>query len=389
MLKSLKFSFPGFSVFGISVMDRYLIGELFGPFIFGVGVFSSLGVAIGSLFDLMRKITEAALPIEVAAKVFLLQMPLFIFYALPMGMLLATLLSYSRLSGDSELIALRSCGVSIYRLILPALIMSLIVTAIAFLFNEWVVPASKYEATITLQKALNEDRKDYQESNIIYPEYGSIKNPNGEEKEILTRLFYAEEFDGEVMKNLTILDRSQTGMNQIVVSESAVWNPQQNNWDFFNGTIYLVSSDSSYRNILRFEHHQLQLPRTPFDFAQKRRDYPEMNILQAREELKLAQLSNDTKRVRKLLIRIHQKIALPFACLAFGLVGAILGCRPQRTNKATGFGVSVLVIFAYYLLMSMGDALGLSSVISPWLAAWLPNIFGLGTGSFLLLRMSQ
>ncbi|HEY9848200.1 MAG TPA: LptF/LptG family permease [Leptolyngbyaceae cyanobacterium] len=388
MLKSLKFSFPVFSLFGISVMDRYLIGELIGPFVFGVGVFSSLGVAIGSLFDLMRKITEAALPIEVAAKVSLLQMPLFIFYALPMGMLLAALLTYSRLSSDSELIALRSCGVSIYRLILPALIMSIIVTAIAFLFNEWVVPASKYEATLTLQKALNQEQKNYQESNIIYPEYGTIKKDNGEETEILSRLFYAEQFDGAVMKNLTILDRSQTGMNQIVVSESAVWNPQQNNWDFFNGTIYLVSSDSSYRNILRFEHHQLQLPRTPLDFAQKRRDYPEMNILQAREELKLAQLSNDTKRIRKLLIRIHQKIALPFACLAFGLVGAILGCRPQRTNKATGFGVSVLVIFAYYLLMSMGDALGLSAVIPAWLAAWLPNIFGLGVGSLLLIRMS-
>ena len=370
-------------------MDRYLFSELLGPFIFGVGIFSSLGVAIGSLFDLMRKITDAALPLQVAAKVSLLQMPLFIFYALPMSMLLAALLTYSRLSSDSELIALRSCGVSIYRLLIPAIIMSLIVTAISFWFNEVIVPASKYEASITLQKALNQEQKDYQESNIIYPEYASIKKPDGKKYEILSRLFYAEEFNGEVMKNLTILDRSRPGINQIVVSESAVWNPTQNTWDFFNGTIYIVAADSSYRNILRFEHQQLQLPRTPLDFAQKSRDFQEMNIVEATEQLKLARLSNDTKRIRKISIRIQQKIALPFACLVFGLVGAVLGCRPQRTTKATGFGISVLVIFAYYLLMSMGDALGLSGIVPNWTAAWLPNLFGGGIGVWLLWRLGQ
>lgn len=388
-MPKFKFAFSFFPISGISIVDRYLFSELLGPFIFGVGIFSSLGVAIGSLFDLMRKIADAALPLEVAAKVSLLQLPLFIFYALPMGMLLATLLTYSRLSSDSELIAMRSCGLSIYRLLIPALIMSLIVTAIAFAFNEVIVPAAKYEGTITLQKALKQDRKNYQESNIIYPEYGNIKKPNGEESEILTRLFYAEEFNGEVMKNLTILDRSQSGINQIVVSESAVWNPEQNVWDFFNGTIYIVAADSSYRNILRFQHQQLQLPRTPLDFAKKGRDFQEMNILQAREELKLAKLSNDRKRIRKISIRIQQKIALPFACLVFGIVGSVLGCRPQRTTKATGFGVSVVVIFAYYLLMSMGDALGLSGIIPTWTAGWLPNLFGSAVGIWLLLRVAR
>jgi lipopolysaccharide export system permease protein len=386
---SKSFNPSGWLVPGVSVMDRYIVSELFGPFLFGVGAFSSLGIAIGSVFYLVRRVTESGLPMAIATKVSLLQMPYYVFFALPMGMLLAALIAYSRLSSDSELIALRSCGVSIYRLLVPAIVMSLIVTAIAFTLNEFVVPAANYEARQTLDSALKEDRSDFEESNIIYPEFRDIKQPDGNKANVLTRLFYAEQFDGQEMKGLTILDRSQSGLNQIVTSEKAKWNPVENTWDFFNGTIYVVSPDSSYRSILRFDHHQLQLPRAPLDLAEKGREFQEMNLIQAQEELQLLRPSGNKRKIRKLVIRIHQKIALPFACVVFGLVGSALGIRPQRTNKATGFGISVLVIFAYYLLMSMGDALGLSGVMPPELAAWLPNLFGVGVGIWLLFRLNR
>lgn len=383
-LKPSGWLFPG-----VSIMDRYIISELFAPFLFGVGAFSSLGIAIGSVFYLVRRVTESGLPMAIATKVSLLQMPYYVFFALPMGMLLATLIAYSRLSSDSELIALRSSGVSIYRLLVPAMLLSLVVCAIAFTLNEFVVPAANYEARQTLDLALKEDRSDFTESNIIYPEFRDIKQPDGKKVNVLTRLFYAEQFDGQQMKGLTIVDRSQSGLNQIVTSESAKWNPVENKWDFFNGTIYVVSPDSSYRSILRFDHHQLQLPRAPLDLAGKGKQFEEMNIAQAQEELQLLQGSNNKRKIRKLIIRIHQKIALPFACIVFGLVGSALGIRPQRTSKATGFGISVLVIFAYYMLMSVGDALGLSGAAPPQLAAWLPNLFGLAVGIWLLFRLNR
>lgn len=383
--KSAFFNFSG----GISVMDRYLIAELLPPFLFGVGLFSSVAVTIGTLFDLMRKISDAGLAPAIAMKIFLLQLPYFVAFALPASMLLATLITYSRLSSDSELIALRSFGIHIYRLLMPAICLGIVVTGTCFWLNEFVVPAAKYEATQTLQIALNRQQKDFQESNIIYPEYNKVTQADGRRKEVMTRLFYAEEFDGERMRGLTVLERSRSGVNGIVVSESAVWNQAQNTWDFYNGTTYLVAPDGSYQHIMRFEHQQLQLPRAPLDFARRGRDYAEMNIVQALEELKLISLSNDSKKIRKLEIRIHQKIALPFSCLIFGLVGSILGIRPQRTNKATGFGISVLIIFAYYLLMTLGDVFGLGGILPPEIAAWLPNIFGITMGSWLLWRLAR
>lgn len=384
-----KSKFPISLLPSLSVMDRYIITELIPPFVFGMGLFSSVGVTIGSLFDLMRRAVDQGLPATLVLTVLLLSLPQFMAYAFPTSVLLATLLTYSRLSSDSELIALRSCGVSIYRLVLPGIVLSFVITGLTFAFNEYVVPAANYQATLTLEKALNQEKPSFKERNIFYREYGLVEQANGTQENMLKRLFYAQKFDGEQMQGLTILDWSQKGLNQIVTADSAVWNFAQSTWDFFNGTIYLIAPDASYRNIVRFEHQQLQLPRTPLDLANKGRDYDEMNIAQARERLKLERLSGDEADIRKLLIRIQQKIALPFACVVFGLVGGALGNSPQRTNKATGFGVSVLVIFIYYMLMAIGDALGLSNYLPPVVAAWLPNLLGFSVGGFLLFRTAQ
>ncbi len=373
----------------VSVMDRYIISELLPPFFFGVGVFSSLGVAIGTMFDLVRKVSESGLPLTLAMKILLLKLPFFIVLAFPMSMLLSTLLTYSRMSSDSELIALRSCGVSIYRLVLPAIVMGAVVTGITFFFNELVVPAANYEASVTLDRAVKKKTVFFQENNIIYPEFRKVRRESGAKEEVLVRLFYAEKFDGQRMKGLTILERSQPDVNQILVAESATWDTETNVWNFYNGTIYIVAPDSSYRNIVKFEKQQLNLPRAPLDMASQTRDYDEMNIAESQEYLKLLRQSGKDKKIRKLIIRIQQKYSLPFACLAFGLVGAALGTKPQRTSKATGFGICVVLVFSYYLLMSIGDALGLSGVLSPVMAGWLPTLCGLAMGIVVLVRASQ
>lgn len=375
---------------GLSVMDRYLAAELIQPFLFGVGAFSSVGLAVGTLFDLVRKITDSNLPIEIAVQVLLLQLPQFISYALPMSTLLAAIMAYGRLSSDSELIALRSCGVSVYRLVVPALVLSLVVTAMSFLFNEMVVPAANYQASTTLEKALNEEKPVHTETNIFYPEYGEIAQPDGEKNQQLRRLFYADLFDGQRMIGLTVLNWSEQGLlNQIVTSESAVWNPTQEVWDFSNGTIYAISPDASYRDIVRFKTRQLNLPRTPLDLVDKGRDSNEMNIAQSLEYMQIVQLGGDEKRLLKVKVRLHQRIAFPFVCLVFGIVGAALGIRPQRTGRGTSFGISVIVIFAYYLIGFMTGAFGQLAILSPFMAAWLPNFFGLGAGGFLVHRAAR
>lgn len=359
------------------------------PFLFGLGLFTSLGVSVGALFELIRKMAESNLPLGVATQIFLLSMPQFVAYALPMSTLLAALMAYSRLSSDSELVALRSCGISVFRMVLPAIVLSLLATGIAFAFNELIVPSANYQAALTLAEALDREKLPFQEKNILYQEFEDVVGEDGESRKQLSRLFYSKRFDGESMLGVTILDFTRGELSQIVSAQSAAWNQDQDTWDFYDGTIYVISSDGSFRNIVRFQEQQVQLPRTPLDLASRELDYGEMNIAQSQERLQLLMQTGDEDKVRTLRVRIQQKWALPFACLVFGLVGSVLGTKPKQTGRATSFAISVLVIFAYYLLFSITQAIAETGSISPFLGAWLPNLLGLTAGIGLLFQASR
>ena len=217
------------SLLPFSLMDRYLTKELVPPFLFGVGAFSSLAVSIGAVFELLRKVVESGLPLATAVQVFLLTLPTYIVLAFPMSTLLATLMTYSRLSSESELIALRGCGVSVYRIVLTAVMLSFVVTGITFAFQEQIAPAAKYQAAITLDKALKSGAPAIsKQDNFLYAEKREIKE-DGKKRKVLTRLYYADQFDGKQFKGLTIIDRSQQqtkeGFNQIIVAKTARISP--------------------------------------------------------------------------------------------------------------------------------------------------------------------
>jgi lipopolysaccharide export system permease protein len=370
----------------ISIMDRYLSTEMVAPFLFGVGAFSSIALVIGSLFELVRLITDAGLGIFTAVQIFALQLPQFMMYSFPMSVLLGTLISYSRLSSDGEITALRSSGISAYRLVVPALVLSFLVSGMTFLFSEILVPSANWQAKTILRSALNQDNLQFKSKDIFYQQYGEVTQPDGSREQSLIRSFYARRFDGKKMKGLTILDFSQGTLQQVLSAESAVWLPSLNVWNLENGTTYLIGNDGSYRSILRFARQQLRLPRAPLDLANEQRNSAEMNIKELSRHIELVRASGNFKEAKKLEVSLQQKYALPFICVVFALVGSPLGMRPQRTSAARGFGLSILIIFGYYLLLFICGALGQVEILSAIAAAWLPNLLGLGAGVFLLSR---
>lgn len=368
----------------LSLMDRYIARELTLPFLFGVGAFSSIAVSIGALFELIRKVAEAGLPASLAFEIFLLSLPTFTVLAFPMSTLLATMMTFSRLSSDSELIAMRGCGVSVKRIVVPAVILSLLITALSFTVNEVVAPASTERAAVLLARALNKEKPPFKEGNITFQQ---------QEDDELIRFFHAESFDGTTMKGITVVDFSQDesedGLKQIVSADAATWDFARNLWEFSNGTIYAVSANGSFRQIIRFDQQDLQLPRTPLDLAKRPKKEEEMNIAETREYMNILKQTGDEKAVRKLAVAIQRKYSIPFACVVFGLVGSAVGVRPQRTGKATSFGVSVVIIFGYYLLSFITSAMGEAGVITPFLAGWVPLFIGLSAGVYLLAQVSR
>jgi len=373
-----------------SIMDRYIARETISPFLFGLGAFSSLGIAIGVLFELIREITDSEISWTIALKIFGLQLPYYISLSLPMAVLLGALLGYSRLSSDNEIVALRSCGVSLQRIVRPAIFLGVLIAGLNFTFDQVIVPEARYEAKMTLLRAMKDEDEIFKDENIIYPEIRTIKREDGSKGRTLVRLFYADTYDGRSMNEVTILDRSNPNFTQIVQAQSAEWNASEEAWDFRNGAIYIIAPDGDYRNILSFEHHRLPLPRAPLDITSSR-DYSEMNLVQSFQQLQLLKTSGRESKIRKLEIRIHQKFALPLACVAFALFGSTLGIQASQSSTSRGFGVCVLAILTYYTLMSIGDALGLSGALPPWMAGWMPTLVMLIAGLVILrtrFRMS-
>ncbi len=370
----------------LSILDLYLFRELIPPFIFSVAIFSSLGVAIATLSDLSYKIINADLPFIYALQIFFLKIPEYVAYALPISVLLSTLITYSRLSKDSELIAFYNCGLSIYRLVTPALILSLIVTGITFILNELIVPNANYQASTILVDQINEQRQFLLRKDIFYPEYINIQENNGRNYKYLKTLFYAQKFDGKDMQSLTILDTERKGLNKVIISERGAWNSQEKVWDLFNGFIYDIAKNPIKAEGKFFEKTQISLPKTPLELASKSRDPYEMNIIQSLEYIKLLRLLGDDKSVLIFEVRTAQRISFPFVCIIFALVGSSLGSLPNNGSKATSFGLCVAIVFFYYLGSFMISSLGLIGLISPLMAAWIPNLIGLLIGGYLLAR---
>ncbi|GAB4218587.1 MAG: LptF/LptG family permease [Synechococcales cyanobacterium] len=376
-----------------AVMDRYVIMEMVLPFLFGVAAFTSLAMAIGSLFELVRLVAESGLSISRALHIFVLRTPSMVVLTFPMSMLLATLLAYSRLSGDSETVAMRGAGVSVYRLVAPAVVLSLAVTVVTFAFNEVIVPTTNRQAAQVFNQALQRDTPQFERENILYQEFGSISSrlPDGtvQTRQGLTRQFYARRFDGREMQGIVVLDFSTDGLNQILLAQSGEWQPEQKMWLFTQGTTYVVSPDGTYSNILTFTRQALPISRDPLDLAQESRRPEEMNIQELSNFIRIVRNSGDMQQVRRLEVQLHLKYAIPFVCLTFALVGSPLGMRPTRTSSSIGLGISVLIIFAYYVFSFITQALGQTGTLGPMVAAWLPNLVGMGIGGFLIVRAAQ
>ncbi len=370
----------------IPVMDRYISSELIASFLFGVGMFSSVGVTAGVLFDLITKVTEEGLSILIAIQVLCLKIPEFISYSLPISILLATLLTYGRLSSDSEIVALRSCGISVYRLATPAIILSLIISLLTFAFNEVIVPNANYNATQLLKDAIEIQTPLLDERDIFYPEYELTPEEIKDQPNKLKRLFYAKNFNGVALGDLTVLSLSNHQLNQIIVAKIAKWNEKEQVWNLEKGKIIKISENEGYENINDFEKTEIVLPKEPFELASQSRDPYEMNITQSLRYLKLLRFSQDEKKILMFKVRMQQKISFPFICLVFGIIGTGLGIKPQNAGKATSFGLSIAIIFCYYLSSFIIGGFGIAGVLSPILAAWIPNFLGIGIGVILLRK---
>jgi lipopolysaccharide export system permease protein len=366
-----------------SKLNIYLGKQLIILYLFTVGLLSAVGVAVGTLSDLAYQISNYSLPLAVAITIFLLKIPEYVAYGLPIATLLTTLIVYGRLNRECELIALRSVGISIYKIILPAIYLSVVIALITFITNEAIIPQTSDRITELQQPFLPETEFTLQRKDIFYLEYESIAN---EEKQI-KRLYYAKSFDDK-FNDLVILSWAEDYLQQIITAKSAFWSEQSRLWNLQQGSIYNLGNDILNTDRISFKSDRIQLPNTFFLIVTQESDPDVMSLAQAQKYLQLIIDSNDVKEIRLFRVRIQQKLAFPLICPIFALIGSSLGATFTNLNRGKSFAFCVGIAFSYYVLGFIIGSLGIAGLITPIVAAWLPNVIGLGLG-FWLLRLAN
>lgn len=359
----------------MKILDRYIAKELFDPFVFGLSAFTLILSASMVLFDLVRSIVVMGMPILTAGQLFLYRLPSVMVYIFPMATLLATILSFGRLSSDKEIIAFRAGGISLYRLMTPVLAAGLAVSLLTMAFYEIVVPeASKASQALLVQTRMSQAPK--LQENVFIPEveHGTLK-----------RIFYARSLKGDTMNGVIIQEFLDGQLSQLINAKTAQW--QNGRWIFRNGITYLLSDTGEYKHLIKFDEQLITIKYSPADFYMGDKRPEEMNFRSLKRYIDLKKKMGTN--VTDLAIQLNMKLSIPFACFVFALLGAPLGLNPTRKASSIGLGISVIIIFVYYVLMFAGMSLGYMELVSPFVAAWLPNVVTAGLGSYILYKAGQ
>jgi len=358
-------------------IDRYILRELFDPFLFGLGAFTVIMASSSVLFELVRSVVIKGMPITVAVQLFVLRLPEVMVYIFPMAMLLAALMGFSRLSNDSEIVAFRSAGVSLYRLIIPVLLMGFLVSLVTLLFYEVVVPESS-EAAKNLVVETSAKHAPKIQKNMLVPEleHGELK-----------RIFYANRLSGNVMEGVIVAEFQKKRMAQLINADSAFWENDKDRWVLRDGIIYILAETGEYKHLIKFKEQFIAIKYTPADFFIGDKKAEEMNIRELNKYISLKKKMGAD--VTDYEIQLNMKMAIPFACLVFSLLGAPLGLSPKRASSSIGLGLSIIIIFGYYVMMSIAIAFGELKWLSPFMSAWTPNVATAGVGWYLLHRSAK
>jgi len=341
----------------IPLLDRYLWRHVRDVFLFGVAVFTLL-LLVNHLFLLARLVLQQGAPFGVALQLLVYRMPYFLAFSFPMAMLLASLMTVGRLSDAQEITAMRTGGVSLGRITISVVAAGMLVSIITLNVNEWVVPAAEDRYREAFARLIEEPRQSVQDE-VLFRE-----TQEGLESVYFARRFYA---DRGVMEGVVVNQFERGELQRVIEAPRARYLDGQ--WVFERGTLYLFTGPTTVAT--RFDRLAVALRRTPREIALPQREPSEMSIRELRSTIQV--LRRSRQNTSRYAVEIQSKFAVPASAALFALLAAPLGLRPHRGGTSIGFGLTIVVLVAYYILLSLTLTLGQGGRLPPVPAAWLPD----------------
>ena len=372
-----------------SLIWRYVFREVMSPVLLGLMIYV-LVFLMNALFELAELAIKKEMPPSVVLRLLMYLLPRVLEMTLPMAALLGILIGVGRLSADSELIALRASGVSYLKIVSPVLVLALTCWGISSILMHRIEPRAQYKKRRLFSEQLyTTDLRRELKPRVFFEELQGM-------------LVYADEVyqGGDFLERVFIHQTDAEGREVVTLARRAQidYDRHSGTAQFFleNGTNHTMTpgEPESYQ-ISRFEKQKFVRP--PDESFKMRlgllsRDSPRNYQEQSLEELgktakqagSITHVPTRERVIGSIMVVMHERFALPFACLAFAFVGVPLGIANRRGGKASGFSLSIGIAIVYWLLYSVGQNLVREGKIAPVVGMWAANALLAGLGLFLL-----
>ena len=376
----------------MKILSRYCLKEFIPPFLISLICFTFI-ILFDELFRLIKLFVKKGVSPFYLIESLLYVMPATVVLSIPMAALVAILLSLGRLSTDSEIMAMRAHGVGLHQLMVPLMCATVLLSVIDLGIIEYVLPKATL-ASVSL-------KRDIQRHNpaLILEEDTIMK-----ELESKGKLWMFESTDPKTgnLQNVKIWDEIRRGQPRLTLAKYATLGFEDGDakLTLYEGQTYEPQTDGSQGfRITQFQEQQLALDfKQDLQRAEYKSQHPQtMRAAELKKHIGTLETSLNKRpgkpseytlnRLRYAKVEYYKKFALPFACVAFSIIGIPLGFLVKKNGKMIGFGIGLVVILLYYLLLQVGQNSGLNGTTHPAFAMWLPNIVVGVVGIGLMTRM--
>ena len=348
------------------ILFRYISREVVPPFLIGLLIFTFLLFTI-RIIKLVELVVNRGVPLSQLLEIFVYILPAFFEVTVPMAFLLSLLWGLGRLSTDREIIALKSCGISLSQIAVPIWTFTAFLLCATFVLTLYVRPWSN--------AALKQ---------LLYTITKSHASAGLKEKTFNTDfdglVIYAEDIHppGTVLQGIMIADNRQAQQrNTIFAERGAVLTSEDQQTltlRLLDGSIHSLELPGHAYHTTLFAVYDVTLHLAALLANAKEPVYKPKEMLFGELLDTIVQSQPRTKEERRALIELHRRLSLPFACVVFSLIALPLSTQLGGVQRSHGFALTLGVLFAYYLLLTVGEALGKKAVLPPSIALWLPNL---------------
>lgn len=361
------------------LLDAYVVREFFAMFLLVLASFVML-MLVFTFFELVGDIIRNHIALVTVGDYLFNLAPSMVYTITPLAVLIAALVTFGVLNRNSEIVAMKATGISLYRLVVPIVCISAILAVCQFLFNDYYLPSANRR-----QEALRSTIKGHPPQTFYHPEEKWMfgQSHPGEQGHIFYYQFF--DTDNNAFANLSIFEFNPAtfAISRRIFASRVVWDDRTGTWRFLNGWVRNINGNNSeyseFKSTSFAEIHE-----DPTYFKKENWQSQEMNFSQLKGYIRdLRQSGFDTMRLR---VELWHKLSYPLIAIVMAMIAIPFALSMGRRGSLTGIAVAIGVALAYWVVDGLFGALGNVNYLPAALAAWSPDVlFGL-TGGYLLLR---